>query len=115
MPEAERVLVPDTNYVSFFYAFNPHPPFDLVAKSGYFCLGFANDDDSGMPNPRTILTHNRPLQQNNVTFDCPQIHYVETIIEKVGDPSSTVIGYGELFFGTSSCTSITYSNRYISS
>ena len=95
MPEAERVLVPDTNYVSFFYAFNPRPPFDLVAKSGYFCLGFANDDDSGMPNPRTILTHNRPLQQNNVTFDCPQIHYVETIIEKVGDSSSTVIGYGE--------------------
>ena len=102
MPEVERVLVPDTNYVSFFYAFNPPPPFDLVPKAGYFCLGFANDDDSGMPNPRTILTHNRPLQQNNVTFDCPQIHYVETIIEKVGDPSSTVIGYGELFFGTCS-------------
>ena len=47
-----------------------------------------------MINPRSILTHNRPLQQNNETFACPQIHYIETIIEKADDPNSIVIGYG---------------------
>ncbi|KAL7532299.1 hypothetical protein ACHAXR_004549 [Thalassiosira sp. AJA248-18] len=90
-------LVPDTNYVSFFYAFDPRPPFKLVARSGYFCLGFAStskSEEGGVINPHSVLTHNRPLQQNNETFACPQIHYVETIIEKVDDPSSVVIGYG---------------------
>lgn len=45
-------------------------------------------------NPYSVLTHNRPLSQNNETFACPQIHYISTIIEKADDPSKTVIGYG---------------------
>ena len=91
------MLVPDTNYVSFFYAFEPHPPFNIVARSGYFCLGFESEDpgvEGGQANPYSVLTHNRPLSQNNETFSCPQIHYVSTLVEKVGDPSSVVIGYG---------------------
>jgi len=98
LPPSERMLVPDTNYVSFFYAFDPRPPFNLLVRSGYFCLGHASSTDSaqegGTLNPRSILTQNRPLRQNNETFACPQIHYVETIIEKVGDPERVVIGYG---------------------
>ena len=88
------MLIPDTNYVSFLYAFDPRPPFKVLARSGYFCLGFSGDEESGMINPHSVLTRNRPLKQNNETFACPQIHYVETIIEKAGDPSSVVIGYG---------------------
>ena len=97
MPVSERMLVPDTNYVSFFYAFDPRPPFKVLARSGYFCLGFASEDadeEGGTINPHSILTHNRPLRQNNETFACPQIHYIETIIEKAGDPSNVVICYG---------------------
>ncbi|KAL7548526.1 hypothetical protein ACHAWF_011811 [Thalassiosira exigua] len=96
MPVEERALVPDTNYVSFFYAFEPHPPFELRARSGYFCLGFASPsaEEGGTINRHSVLTHNRPLRQNNETFNCPQIHYVETVVEKVGDPKSVVIGYG---------------------
>jgi len=29
------------NYVSRVYAFEPTPPFNIVARSGFFCLGFA--------------------------------------------------------------------------
>lgn len=97
LPKEEQLLVPDTNYVSFFYAFEPRPPFNLVARSGYFCLGFASEDpgdEGGRSNPYSVLTHNRPLSQNNETFSCPQIHYVSTLVEKVDDPSSVVIGYG---------------------
>lgn len=89
--------MPDTNYVSFLYAFDPRPPFQLLARSGYFCLGFASSSgvgEGGTINPRSILTRNRPLSQNNETFACAQIHYVSTIIEKLGDPSRAVIGYG---------------------
>jgi len=97
MPSNERMLIPDTNYVSFLYAFDPRPPFQLLARSGYFCLGFAStseDEEGGTINPHSVLTHNRPLQQNNETFACAQIHYVSTIIEKLGDSSTAVIGYG---------------------
>ena len=93
----EKALVPHTHYVSFFYAFEPRPPFNLRARSGYFCLGFAGEHDDmerGMFNPHSILTRNRVLSQHNETFDCPQIHFICSFIEKVGDPSTTVIGYG---------------------
>lgn len=52
-------LVPDTNYVSFLYAFDPRPPFKILARSGYFCLGFASPiaaEEGGVINPRSILT-----------------------------------------------------------
>jgi len=97
MAPEERMLIKDTHYVSFFYAFDPRPPFTILARSGYFCLGFAStnpDEEGGTINPHSVLTHNRRLEQNNETFSCPQIHYIETIIEKVDDPSSVVIGYG---------------------
>merc|ERR1711862_35339 len=97
VPEKERMLVPKTNYVSFFYAFDPRPPFNLVARSGYFCLGYAFTDpkrEGGTLNPYSVLTHNRPLTLYNKTFDCPQIHYVSTIVEKVNCPGTVVIVYG---------------------
>jgi len=102
IPKKEKDLVPHTHYVSFFYAFDPRPPFQIRARSGYFCLGHAPEtfDDTLQPkeggvfNPHSVLTRNRPLLQYNVTFDCPQMHYISTFIEKAGDPTSTVIGYG---------------------
>ena len=41
-----------------------------------------------------VLTINRKLSQHNETFACPQIHFVSSFIEKIGDSSTTVIGYG---------------------
>lgn len=88
------MLVQDLAYASFFYAFMPHPPFEIVARTGYFCLGYESSTDAGMPNPHSVLTPNRQFQQHNETFECPIIHFVQTIVEKADDPSSVVIGYG---------------------
>ncbi|KAL7531744.1 hypothetical protein ACHAXR_009828 [Thalassiosira sp. AJA248-18] len=96
IPDSAKAMIPHTHYVSFFYAFEPRPPFNLRARSGYFCLGFAGEDgtEGGMFNPHSTLTHNRRLSQHNETFSCPQISFVSSFIEKVGDSSTTVIGYG---------------------
>ncbi|KAL7530880.1 hypothetical protein ACHAXR_003724 [Thalassiosira sp. AJA248-18] len=101
-PQEKKDRVPHTHYVSFFYAFDPYPPFQIRARSGYFCLGhvpLASGDklpptEGGTFNPHSILTRNRMLQQNKIAFDCPQVHYISSFIEKVADSSKTVIGYG---------------------
>jgi hypothetical protein len=100
--QEQKDLLPHTHYVSLFYAFDPHPPFQLRARSGFFCLGFVPEtfdntlpsSESGRFNPHNILTRNRKLQQNNVTFDCPQMHFVSSFIQKANDEGSVVIGYG---------------------
>ncbi|KAL7540449.1 hypothetical protein ACHAWF_006683 [Thalassiosira exigua] len=96
VPNSQKALVPHTHYVSFFYAFEPRPPFNLRARSGYFCLGFAGEDgaEGGVFNPHSVLTVNRKLSQMNETFSCPQIHFVSSFVEKVGDASQSLIGYG---------------------
>jgi hypothetical protein len=105
VPQEEKDRVPHTHYVTLFYAFDAYPPFKVRARSGYFCLGHAPPSPSGqggeLPpteggvfNPHSVLTRNRMLRQNNVTFDCPQISYVSSFIEKAGDTSRTIVGYG---------------------
>jgi len=102
VPQEKKDLIPHTHYVSLFYSFDPYPPFHIRARSGYFCLGHAPlgnskelpPSESGIFNPHSILTRNRNLLQNNVTFDCPQMSFVSSYIEKVDDSSKTVIGYG---------------------
>lgn len=101
--QEQKDLLPHTHYVSLFYAFDPHPPFQLRARSGYFCLGFVPpssledtlpSSERGRFNPHNILTRNRPLKQHNLTFDCPQMHFVSSFTQKANDASSVVIGYG---------------------
>ncbi|KAL9184487.1 hypothetical protein ACHAXT_012457 [Thalassiosira profunda] len=100
--QEQKDKVPHTHYVSLFYAFEPEPPFRIRARSGYFCLGHAplssdnelGPGEGGIFNPHSVLTRNRQLQQNFQTFDCPQMAFVSSFIEKAGDPSRTVIGYG---------------------
>ena len=101
--QEQKDRLPHTHYVTLFYAFDPHPPFHVRARSGYFCLGHVpltegGEDlpptEGGAFNPHSVLTRNRMLQQNNVTFDCPQMSFVSSFIEKAGDSSRAVIGYG---------------------
>ena len=104
-PQEEKDRVPHTHYVTLFYAFDAHPPFTVRARSGYFCLGHAPPlpsggggelppTEGGVFSPYSALTRNRNLRQNNVTFDCPQISFVSSFIEKAGDTSRTIVGYG---------------------
>lgn len=98
----EKELLPHTHYVSLFYAFDPYPPFQIRARSGFFCLGFVPESsDNTLPaseggrfNPHSVLTRNRMLKQNNLTFDCPQMHFVSSFAQKANDEKSTIIGYG---------------------
>ncbi|KAL3790815.1 hypothetical protein HJC23_004716 [Cyclotella cryptica] len=101
--QEEKDLLPHTHYVSLFYAFDPRPPFQLRARSGYFCLGFVPpssfentlpSSERGRFNPHNILTRNRPLKQHNITFDCPQMHFVSSFAQKANDATRVVIGYG---------------------
>ncbi|KAL7549896.1 hypothetical protein ACHAWF_013155 [Thalassiosira exigua] len=107
VPQERKDRVPHTHYVSLFYAFEPQSPFRVRARSGYFCLGHAPPAaaagggenrlpsmEGGTFNPHSVLTRNRMLRQNNITFDCPQMHFVSTFVEKAGAPDKTVVGYG---------------------
>lgn len=98
--EQEKELLPHTHYVSLFYAFDMHPPFQIRARSGYFCLGFVPEtSDNSIPeggrfNPHNVLTRNRVLKQNGIEFDCPQMSFISSFTQKANDVNSVVIGYG---------------------
>lgn len=101
VPQEQKDRVPHTHYVSLFYAFDPYPPFEIRARSGYFCLGHVpmigdkvSPTEGGNFNPHTILTRNRNLSQNFENFDCPQMSFISSFIEKADDSSKTAIGYG---------------------
>lgn len=83
------------NYLSRLYAFSSSKPFDLIARSGLFCLGFPRDDDFGVDNDSYYaLTKTKRLELNGKTYDCPNIHFVSGITEKVGEDSRMIISYG---------------------
>jgi len=103
IPQEKKDRVPHTHYVSLFYAFETQAPFRIRARSGYFCLGHAppSDADGKLPtgeggtfNPHSTLTRSRMLLQNNKVFDCPQMHFVSSFIEKANEPETAIIGYG---------------------
>jgi hypothetical protein len=91
------------NYVSRMYAFEPKPPFNIVARSGFFCLGFEIHGDQASTS--TMIDHiqneqvwgaanNYKLQIHDQVFDCPRIHFVTGIAEKVGDHETVIVSYG---------------------
>ncbi|KAL3826907.1 hypothetical protein ACHAXA_005987 [Cyclostephanos tholiformis] len=116
------------NYVSRVYAFEPTPPFDIVARSGFFCLGFApakRSDDAptsmsrssdersrAVPHPWNYesnasdneqvwgAANNYKLKINGTVYDnCPAIHFVTGLADKMGDEEETVI----ISYGVNDC------------
>ena len=102
------------NYVSRVYAFEPIPPFNIVARSGLFCLGFALSPEGikSKVSDEMIFSHldeearqsdneqvhgaanDHKLKINGKTFDCPRIHFITGIAEKMGDNEKVIISYG---------------------
>jgi len=84
-------------FLSGFVAYDTKPPFDIVARSGLFCLGFANEDE-GLSDIKgsALAGQNTQYRLNlfNDTFDCPVIHFISAFSEVVGDQSKAIIGYG---------------------
>jgi len=91
----KRRLAPHHHYVSSFYAFEPRPPHRIVAGSGYFCLGFpSSHEENKSGNPYGALLQKNRMTMNDAKFNCPQIHFVSGIAEKVGDEGRALIAYG---------------------
>jgi hypothetical protein len=97
------------------YAFEPTPPFNVVARSGFFCLGFAllkrsddaldgtsqmvvagrshavrhlRDDEANESDNEQVwgAANDYKLKINGEVFDnCPAIHFVTGIADKMGD------------------------------
>jgi len=89
-------------FVSRFIAYDTMPPFDVVARSGWFCLGFADEgeskkDDGTCSSLAGMNTNGGNTQLNlfNRTFACPAIHFISAFTDVVGpDDSKAIIGYG---------------------
>ena len=85
-------------FISSFVAYDIEPPFDIVARSGGFCLGAAEEhegrEDIGGNSLAGRNTKYR-LELFNQTFNCPPIHFISAFSEVVGDKSKAIIGYGK--------------------
>jgi hypothetical protein len=83
--------VKSNQYFSSLYAMASTSPYEVVARSGRFCLGHATAAEvTTNPFARDNLD---PLRIDR-TYDCPRIHFVSGIAEVVDDPSSVIIAYG---------------------
>lgn len=88
------------NYLSRLYAFSVEEPYDMIARSGLFCFGFPDvkkdtiGHDVGVGNDYNNLTKVKKLELNRKTYNCPNIHFVDSMIDKAGDESRIVVSLG---------------------
>ena len=86
------------NYLSRLYAFSTSEPYELLARSGLFCLGFSDTTDVaaiiGAAGNYDNLTKKKQLELNGHTYNCPNIHFVDSLISKTRDDSRAIISYG---------------------
>jgi len=82
-------------YLSRIFAFNENSPYNIVVRSGKFCLRFSEEPESGHP------LWNLPRWSNESTMifsrevvNCPRFHFVTGMIEKDDDESKITWCYG---------------------
>lgn len=85
-------------YNSRFYAFEPIPPYRVLAQSGRFCMPYppatATNGEEEESNPNMPFIRNIPLVVGH-DHTCPYITFVMGMIESIDDPNNTVImSYG---------------------
>ena len=95
--------VAPNQYLSRWYAFQQTQPFQIVAQSGLFCLGYPGPlEQSTHPLVKTtiwkkmIFGGDGKVDTGNysLSLECPRIHFVSGISEKAGDPSKVIVSYG---------------------
>ena len=88
------------NYLSRLYAVSSIEPYEVIARSGLFCFDFPNGKETAttsfgsVGNEYTKLTQQKKLELNGKTYDCPNIHFIDSIIDKATDDTSVVISLG---------------------
>jgi len=82
-------------YLSRIFAFNENSPYDIVVRSGKFCLGFSEEPESGHPlwNLPRWSNESKMIFSREV-INCPRIHFVTGMTEKDDDESKIIIAYG---------------------
>ena len=82
-------------YLSHFYAFLPHPPFEIVALSGHFCFNHMHENDIGYSSQwiskRPIHNRTAPILINNQTYRCPVITFANGMTEMIGHENKYII------------------------
>ena len=91
-------------YLSRWYAFDTTEPFQVIAQSGLFCLGYPDSDEvKSQPVIQTTLWKKMHFggdlvetdgDNSLLVLDCPRIHFVSGIVEKASDPSRVIVAYG---------------------
>ena len=92
-PPKGQFAIGHKRYLSRFVAYRREPPFDVVARSGWFCLGFSEPNETG---GNTLAGRNMEYRLDlfNETYNCPMIHFASGIADMYGDPSKAIISYG---------------------
>ena len=85
--------IPKHEYFVYFYAFEPEPPYRPVARSGHFCFPFTKEDKE-IDNRYFPLVHKRKLYLRDEIFECPEITYVSSFVQKANDESKAIVSYG---------------------
>ena len=68
----------------------------IVARSGLFCLGFALSDEARQSDNEQVFgaANDAKLEISGEVFNCPRIHFITGIAEKMGDDMKVIISYG---------------------
>ena len=98
--QRNKILPPNVtsnHYLSSFYAFESEPPYNIIAKTGWFCLGFPEDPNEDQRKDTSLLhrvTSWRKLVLGGRTYNCPRIHFLSGMTTKVNDPNAVILAYG---------------------
>lgn len=88
-------VVESNQYLSKLYAFEPVPPYKIVANSGYFCFPAKPESKNTSNNPLTDFAPTfRHLKIVDTIYNCPSIHFISGMVEKADDDTKVIIGYG---------------------
>ena len=90
----DQGLIFHHQYVSRLYAMEPFPPFNIVAKTGFFCLGYGKSDEN---RGNVQVGFNEKLLQINKKgkkYKCPAISFVSSLSEHATNSSLAIISYG---------------------
>lgn len=84
-----------TRFTYFYrwYAFEPTPPYRVVALSGIFCFGGARSAEYDS-NPLAHVDWQKTIRVGSDISSCPRIQFVMSMIEKGTDSSRVLISYG---------------------